>query len=350
MNSERPSKPPIAEYAAMNPADVANPAETEAPLAPQPPMIGATRDLDFSRAVLEDLYRYPHKRLGVAFALWGLTGLMGGHRFYLERAGTGVAMLATGGGAGVWWLADLFFVRKMVRAFNQDQAHREATGLPPRALSFMPPLRGAELPPTPAWVSKRGGRRRLIGDLLVVLVAGTTIGSFTASSGNPEPILAVLALIVITNLGARWDALATLPVLRGFDRWSHRLRLYYYMNDPGGPLKLAFRPIFGSLTAIFRRRARAEARLYLQLGAWFTIIFTLVDVVQALGIGSSGGISIAGFFGDLFQTFFFIYAFAAPIGAILTTHLLLERRDSVLWLISGVAVLAILSGLFGSPF
>ena len=305
------------------------------------------RDLDFSRAVLEDLYRYPRKRRGIAFALWATTGLMGGHRFYLDRPATGLLMMFTIGGAGFWWFIDLFLIKRMARRFNEEQLQRQATGLPPRSLAFMPPLRGATLPPFPDWVAKRGGRARLIGDLIVVLTAGVGMGAITRTSGNPEPIIAVLALIAITNLGARWDALATIPALRGFDRWSHRLRLFYYTNDPGGPLRLAFRPIFGFVTALFRRRARAEARLYMQLGAWFTILFTLLDVIQASGIGTSDGISMRGFFGALVFTFASVYVVAAPIGAILTTHVILQRRDVIVWIISAVSVLAILVGFIG---
>ncbi len=315
----------------------------------RPPSVAESRDLDFSRAVLEDLYRYPKKKRSVAIAFWALSGLMGGHRFYLDRTGTGVAMLFSIGGAGLWWFADLFFIKRMVRTFNEDQAHRQATGLPPRSLSFMPPLLGATLPTEPAWVAKRRGPRRLVGDLIVVFTAGISMGAFAASNGNPEPILAVLALIAITILGARWDALATLPLLRGFDRWNHRLRLYYHVNDPGSALQLVFRPL-GILVAPFRRRVRAEARLYLQLGAWFTILFTAIDVIQAAGIGTPGGINPGVFFADLGQTFFSVYAFTAPIGAVLTKHVLMEKRDAILWVLCGVTIFAIASGLFGAFF
>lgn len=307
-----------------------------------------TRDADFSRAVLEDLYRYRRKRISIAFLLWATTGLMGGHRFYLDRTGMAVGMLFTLGGAGLWWLADAFFIGRMVRAYNEEQERREAAGLAPKALEFMPPLRGARLPPVPAWVGRRGGKLRLVGDVFVLLLAGTGLGAFASDSGNLEPLIAVLALLAVTNFGARWEALAHLPFIGAFDRWNHRLRLFYYTNDPGGPLILALRPIFGIFVAPFRKRARAEARLYLQLGAGFTILFTLFDVLESVAITSSGlDIDPGVFFGDLFQTFFSVYAFAAPIGAILTTHLLLERRDLLLWILSAISLAAIVFGLFG---
>jgi TM2 domain-containing membrane protein YozV len=324
----------------------------------RPPDIGTTTDpqssgrvsshrhADFSRAVLEDLYRYPRKQLAIAWVLWAVTGLFGGHRFYLDRTGTGVIMLFTGGGGALWWIVDAFLMRRMVDAYNADQARRQAEGLPPKALSFMPPARGATLPPTPAWVAKRSGKKRIVGDLIVLTVAGTSVGAFAESTGNYEPVIAILALCAITLLGARWEALATIPVLRSLDRWSHRLRLYYYTNDPGGPLALFFRPVVGLLSAPFRKRARAEAWLYLQVGVWFTIVFTGADLIQATGIATGDlGIHLGGFFVGMVTTFVSIYAFAAPIGAILTTHVLLEKSDLVVWMLTAVALAAMAGGI-----
>ena len=45
------------------------------------------------------------------------------------------------------------------------------------------------------------------------------------------------------------------------------------------------------------------------------------------------------------MTFVSIYAFAAPIGAIITTHVLLEKRDLVVWLLTGIALTATLFGI-----
>lgn len=312
----------------------------------------AVRHADFSRSVLDDLYRYPRKHLELAFLFWALTGLVGGHRFYLERPLTGLLMLCTGGGALIWWLLDLWRLRAMVDRLNADQMQRRQQGLPPRALAFMPPLRGAPLPPRPTWVALRGGRRRLFGDLLVLLAAGTAVGAFAAASGTPEPIVTILALAGITLLGARWNALATLPVLRAFDRWSHRLRLFYYTNDPGSPLRLFFRPLVGFVSAPLSRRARTEATLYLQMGGGFTALFAAIDLLQAVQLGEQGPelplSSLGGLAADALLTFVSIYAFAAPIGAILTTHLLLEARDTVVWLLTGATLAATALGFFSA--
>jgi hypothetical protein len=202
-----------------------------------------------------------------------------------------------------------------------------------------------DLPPRPDWIAKRSGRARLSGDLVVLVLAGISVGAISSSTGNVEPIIAIVALSAITLLGARWDALATIPILRNFDRWSHRLRLYYYVNDPGGPLTLFFRPILGLITAPFRKRARAEAWLYLQIGLWFTIIFTGMDLVQAITIDAQGlSIHPMDFLGDVAVTLVSIYAFATPIGAILTTYVLLERRDLIVWVLTCITLAAIYFG------
>jgi TM2 domain-containing membrane protein YozV len=304
------------------------------------------RHADFSRAVLADLYRYPPKHKGIAFALWAITGLFGGHRFYLDRPGTGLLMLFSGGGGLIWWIVDAFLIKKMVLSFNQDQVQRQTDGLPPKALDFMPPLRGATLPPVPAWVARRGGQKRLWGDVIVLALAGIAIGALAANTGNFEAVITIVVLSAIILLGARWDALAEIPVLRSLDRWSHRLRLFYFVNDPGGPLVLFFRPIVGLLTAPFRKKARAEAWLYLQFGGWLTIIFTGLNAVQLTGIATADfGIHPLNLLGDMAITFVSIYAFATPIGAILTTHVLLEKRDSIVWVLTGVALGATLLGI-----
>lgn len=304
---------------------------------------------DFSREVLEDLYKYPRKRELLARALWLVTGFLGGHRFYLERTGTGILMLLTGGGAGIWWFADFFLLRGMVRKYNAEQESRRSAGLPPVALDFMPPTWEAATTRPPAWAVKRGGRARLAGDVVVLSIAGLALGAFSTSTGNFEGVVAILAIIAITNLGARWHALAHLPLLRGLDLWSHRLRLYYHTNDPGGPVSLLLRPVVGLWAAAFRKRARAEVRLYLELGAVFAILFTLADLGEVVVISGSGlNVSFGGLVGDMAQTFVSIYAFAAPIGAILTTHLLLERTDRLLWILSVVSVAALILGLLAS--
>lgn len=50
------------------------------------------------------------KSRGVALALAAVLGPFGAHRFYVGKTGTGLLMLCTLGGAGLWYLYDLMLV------------------------------------------------------------------------------------------------------------------------------------------------------------------------------------------------------------------------------------------------
>jgi len=56
-----------------------------------------------------DLRPSPRSR-GVALALAAILGPFGGHRFYTGHTRTGLLMLATVGGLGIWYLYDLILV------------------------------------------------------------------------------------------------------------------------------------------------------------------------------------------------------------------------------------------------
>ena len=42
--------------------------------------------------------------------LLGMIGLFGIHRFYVGKIGTGILMLITFGGLGIWWIIDIIFL------------------------------------------------------------------------------------------------------------------------------------------------------------------------------------------------------------------------------------------------
>lgn len=74
------------------------------------------------------------KELAVAFLLWWFLGIFGGHRFYLGRAASGIAMLSitvvsiplalifigvlTLGAVWIWWLVDAFLLSGWVTQHN----------------------------------------------------------------------------------------------------------------------------------------------------------------------------------------------------------------------------------------
>ena len=60
----------------------------------------------------------PKSRL-VALLLCFFLGALGAHRFYVGKMGTGVLMLLTVGGCGIWYMIDLIMI--IVGAFRDQQ-------------------------------------------------------------------------------------------------------------------------------------------------------------------------------------------------------------------------------------
>lgn len=46
----------------------------------------------------------------VALLLCVFLGVLGIHRFYVGKIGTGILMLLTGGGCGIWYLIDMILI------------------------------------------------------------------------------------------------------------------------------------------------------------------------------------------------------------------------------------------------
>jgi TM2 domain-containing membrane protein YozV len=320
--------------------------------------VAARIDPDFARDVLEELYTYPRKIPALAWLLWAILGWAGMHRFYLGRVFTGALMLFTGGGGLVWWIADAWRLGGLVRRYNDEQSDRERTGRPPVGLSFMPPLSADVLSQPPPWLEQWNARARLrrglrfAGDVLVLLVAGSALGGIQGTDGAAEALVAVLVLTAVTLLGAGPQWLHDLPVVSGLIRWVHRLRLFYYYNRPGSPPALLFRSVMGAVVAPLRRRDRAEVRLYLELGLVFTATFALLDVVPnviqplfEMGVAALAPTRLIGiWFKEALLTFIFTYAFAAPIGAVLTLYVLTRHTHTVARVLGVFVVFAMALG------
>jgi TM2 domain-containing membrane protein YozV len=63
----------------------------------------------------------PKSRL-VALLLCFFLGALGVHRFYLGKIGTGILMLLTLGGCGIWMLIDLILI--VVGSFKDSEGRR----------------------------------------------------------------------------------------------------------------------------------------------------------------------------------------------------------------------------------
>lgn len=60
------------------------------------------------------------KSTAATWLLWFFFGGVGGHRYYLGRIGSGIAMTLTLGCLGIWSLIDLFFINGMLNKKNTE--------------------------------------------------------------------------------------------------------------------------------------------------------------------------------------------------------------------------------------
>lgn len=87
----------------------------------------------------------------------------------------------------------------------------------------------------------------------------------------------------------------------------------------------------------FRADFAAEVRLYLQLGGAFALLFLALDVVEdvivplfASGLAALSPLRLVSFWlAEGVTTFVVTYAFAAPVGAVLTLYLLTRPTHRV---------------------
>lgn len=60
----------------------------------------------------------------LAYVLWFFLGLLGIHKFYLGKVGTGIIYLFTGGIFGIGWFIDLFTLGTQVDTYNALMLHK----------------------------------------------------------------------------------------------------------------------------------------------------------------------------------------------------------------------------------
>jgi len=83
----------------------------------------------------DDLFASPKSRL-TTLLLSAMLGVFGAHRFYVGKTGTGLAMLFTLGGMGLWYVYDLVMISTgsfrdsnglLVTNWEQDNGHIPGT-------------------------------------------------------------------------------------------------------------------------------------------------------------------------------------------------------------------------------
>ncbi len=300
-------------------------------------------DPDFAQEVIADLYRYRHKRLSVAWLLLLLTGVFGGHRFYLGQPLWGLVYLLSVGGGLVLWIWDFKRLRRLVTQYNQIEDQCRQAGLPPQSLSWLPPIHALNLNDPPNWMERRGSRVVLLGGTFLLAMLGFAMGVVAGASGVLEPLIILIAFMAVTLVSARWAAMRNIPILGELSRWNHRLRLYYFTTDPGSVWALAARSIVGVFIAPWRKRSRVEVRLYLQIGVAFGLTFATFDLYQVYQSGFWKGVTQT--LAEFAQTIVYTYVFVAPVGAILLTQQLLARKDRVVVMMCLVNLLCCWIGL-----
>lgn len=298
-----------------------------------------------SRALVDDLYRYPLRSYRTLFWLWLTTGLVGGHRYYLDHIRVGALMTISYGLGGILWLLDGFRLRRMLNAYNSQQMHRRTLGQPPLEMDYLPSVEPEALEQRPTW-AKEGllSGTALVFDAIAVMLVSYILGIYTYESGAWEPITAIITMLILYNLSELLLPLRRFRLVQELLQWDYKLRLYYHYNRPPTAGGVLFKP----LTAFFSiftlpRRKLGEIRLYLEAGLFFSLLyhlftlingqfFTLVADLDFLTAAQEWLIS-------LITAFAIIFAAAAPVGATLVKHSLVHtpRRDRL--------VLSILIGL-----
>ena len=113
------------------------------------------------------IFEAHRKSAGATYLLWFFLGLLGAHRFYLGRTGSGIAqLLLCLSVVGIiplafWWLIDAFLIPDMVRDENLETirklgGHRDAS----KESRLSPPPREVAQPVDPRVEEIRAMRRR----------------------------------------------------------------------------------------------------------------------------------------------------------------------------------------------
>ncbi|MEM6335924.1 MAG: TM2 domain-containing protein [Bacteroidota bacterium] len=304
--------------------------------------------------MVDELQSYGYRTHRTARWLWLLTGLFGGHRYYLERTGTAIVQSLTLGGLIVWWIVDGFKLREMVDAFNAEQAKREAADAPAVGMECIPHA-DVDLAGYPPWYVPPKNRTTktlgLMGDALALLIFTPAIGGVASSQGLTAPLIAAVVVVTVTLAATRLARFFHVPLIHEVVHWEYKLRLFYWFNKPQHTLLMLIRPVIAVFYAPFNRLARFEVKLYAEVAA----VFAVTTVVWKFFDGTYWAMLTAFDLSALFESwlevtilnFFFVYAFVSPIGAILTKHVLIKRSLLARAIMVGIVALFLWLGFGG---
>lgn len=311
--------------------------------------------------LMTDLVRYPLRKYRTLFWLWLVTGIVGGHRYYLGQTVKGALMTISYGGMGLWWLRDGMQLRKLLNQYNSAQMARRTRQEPPLEMAYLPALTPdvwqkpyAYAAPAFSELADRNPRT-LRGDLVVVVCISLLVAYVCHEENEYEPLVAVFVLLSLLNLrafrGESWlvKLARRSRIVRESLQWELKLRLFYHAHGVPKPSQLLFRP-FTSFVRLFQPKHAGEAQLYLEASYLLSAVFSALNLLDGTYIEllSQGEFAEAGreWLMNNLLVLFLVYAFVTPLGATLMkfdlTHPQASRDRFIL---SAVALLALGWGL-----
>ena len=83
------------------------------------PKCGAQQNEVFTESISQKTTNSEGVRWLISLLLCWFLGAIGAHRFFVGKIGTGILMIITCGGLGIWWLID--FIMILVGEFSDNQ-------------------------------------------------------------------------------------------------------------------------------------------------------------------------------------------------------------------------------------
>jgi TM2 domain-containing membrane protein YozV len=131
----------------------------------------------------------------VAYLLLIFLGIFGAHRFYLEKIGTGILYIFTGGILGIGILVDLFTLSRQVDVYNA--LHRPVQTSAPQSQTVVVNIASPAMVVPPA----ESTMRTIPVEPEKVMVEKSTVREQILSLSMKTPLLSVREIVAETRLG-----------------------------------------------------------------------------------------------------------------------------------------------------